>query len=164
MIAALVVAGLWAGKNGEDEEGAFFLDYADFLESHVDDWTTTRSGSLARGISRHYVRILPTEAGDPSPEEDVDRLWLNVANRPPGTPYRFPAREIVDGGFLELVRYGVRRANDPLVIDSVKVCDEILRVETPLGPCFRRYNHDGYGQRPDGSAFEGWGQGRAWPL
>ena len=164
MIAALVVAGLWAGKNGESDEGAFFLDYADFLESRVDDWTTTRSGTLVPGISRHYVRILPTETGDPSPDEDVDRLWLDIANRPPGTPYRFPAKDIVDGGFLELVRYGVRKADDPLVVDSVRVCDEILRFETPVGPCFRRYNHDGYGQRADGGPFEGWGQGRGWPL
>ncbi len=33
-----------------------------------------------------------------------------------------------------------------------------------MGPCWRRYNHDGYGQRHDGGPFLGWGQGRAWPL
>jgi len=27
-----------------------------------------------------------------------------------------------------------------------------------------RYNWDGYGQREDGGAYEGWGQGRPWPL
>ena len=42
--------------------------------------------------------------------------------------------------------------------------DAILKVETPFGPCWRRYNHDGYGQRDDGGPFEGWGTGRAWPL
>src|SRR5262249_53935406 len=30
--------------------------------------------------------------------------------------------------------------------------------------CWRRYNHDGYGQREDGTSFSGWGIGRAWPL
>ena len=39
-----------------------------------------------------------------------------------------------------------------------------LKVETPFGPCWRRYNHDGYGQREDGGPFVGWGRGRAWPL
>jgi glucoamylase len=39
-----------------------------------------------------------------------------------------------------------------------------LKVETPFGPCWRRYNHDGYGTRSDGGPYEEWGQGRAWPL
>jgi glucoamylase len=44
------------------------------------------------------------------------------------------------------------------------VVDSVLRVDTPFGPCWRRYNHDGYGQREDGGPFVGWGRGRAWPL
>ena len=76
----------------------------------------------------------------------------------------FEAREVIDAGFLELVRYGVRRADDPLIVDSLKVVDHVLKRETPKGPCWRRYNHDGYGQRKDGGAYEGTGQGRSWPL
>jgi glucoamylase len=34
----------------------------------------------------------------------------------------------------------------------------------PQGPCWLRYNGDGYGQRPDGGPFQGWGKGRPWPL
>jgi glucoamylase len=44
------------------------------------------------------------------------------------------------------------------------VVDAVLKVETPSGPCWRRYNHDGYGQRDDGEPYIGWGRGRAWPL
>src|SRR6185437_15115287 len=44
------------------------------------------------------------------------------------------------------------------------VVDAVLKVQTPFGPCWRRYNHDGYGQHPDGSAYNGWGRGGAWPL
>ncbi len=40
---------------------------------------------------------------------------IRLQNRPPGTRTEFEAREIVDAGFLELVRYGVRRADDPLM-------------------------------------------------
>ena len=76
----------------------------------------------------------------------------------------FPAKEIVDGGFLELVRYGIRKADDPLIVDSLRVLDAVLKVDTPDGPCWRRYNHDGYGQREDGGPFVGYGKGRAWPL
>ena len=44
------------------------------------------------------------------------------------------------------------------------IVHSLLKVETPLGPCWRRYNHDGYGQRDDGGPFDGWGRGRGWPL
>ena len=29
--------------------------------------------------------------------------------------------------------------------------DAVLKVDTPAGPCWHRYNHDGYGQRADGT-------------
>ena len=62
------------------------------------------------------------------------------------------------------MRYGIRRADDPIIVDSVKVVDRILKVDTPLGPCWHRYNHDGYGERADGGPFISYGIGRAWPL
>ena len=40
----------------------------------------------------------------------------------------------------------------------------LLHFLSPLGPVWRRYSHDGYGQRDDGSAYVEWGRGRAWPL
>jgi glucoamylase len=89
---------------------------------------------------------------------------LVLSNRPPETQYEFPAKEIVDAGFLELVRYGIRRPDDPIIVDSLKVIDAVLKVETPFGPCWHRYNHDGYGQRNNGTGYDRWGTGRAWPL
>jgi glucoamylase len=76
-----------------------------------------------------------------------------------GDADEFEAREIIDAGFLELVRYGVRRADDPLIVDSLKVVDAVLKRDLPQGPGWLRYNWDGYGQRPDGGPFQGWGQG-----
>ena len=87
-----------------------------------------------------------------------------MANQPPGARNTFEAREIIDGGFLELVRYGVRRADDPLIMDSLKVVDAVLKRDLPQGPAWLRYNHDGYGQTAECGPFEGWGQGRPWPL
>ena len=66
--------------------------------------------------------------------------------------------------FLQLVRFGLRRADDPLILGTVKVADALLKVETPAGPCWHRYNEDGYGEHDDGSAYDGTGRGRAWPL
>jgi glucoamylase len=163
-IAGLICAADFARSRGEEGSAAFLEEYADFLESHVERWTVTTQGRLVPEIPRHYIRIHPTDVGDPAPDEDPDHGMLAIRNRPPGEPGLFPAKEVVDAGFLELVRYGIRKPGDPLIEDSLRVVDAVLKVETPFGPCWRRYNHDGYGERPDGGPFEGWGRGRAWPL
>jgi glucoamylase len=51
-----------------------------------------------------------------------------------------------------------------LIEDSLRVVDACLKADFPQGPCWRRYNHDGYGQQADGSAWHGSGVGRPWPL
>ncbi len=142
----------------------FLEQHADWLQSHLEDWTVTNEGVLHPEVKRHYMRIKPPECGEPYAHEGCGRETIHIANRGPGERSEFEAREIVDAGFLELVRYGVRRADDPLIVDSLKVVDHALKVNAPQGPCWRRYNHDGYGQRHDGGPFLGWGQGRAWPL
>src|SRR5947209_4069115 len=48
--------------------------------------------------------------------------------------------------------------------DSLRVIDAILKITTPYGPSWRRYNNDGYGPHADGKPYTGWGIGRAWPL
>jgi glucoamylase len=163
-IAALICAAELARETDDAATADFLTDYADFLETHLERWTVTSQGELLAGVPRHYIRIHPIAIDDPTPDEDPDRGTLLIVNRPPGTQTLFPARNVVDAGFLQLVRLGVRRADDPVIADSVRVVDAVLRVETPAGPCWRRYNHDGYGQRDDGGPFEGWGRGRAWPL
>ena len=163
-IAGLVCAAQFARLRADGETARFLEEYADFLESHVEDWTVTTRGSLVPAITRHYCRILPADPNDPDPPKDPDTGMVTIANREPGQPSQFPAKDIVDAGFLELVRYGIRRAGTPLMEDSLRVVDAILRVETPAGPCWRRYNNDGYGQRADGGPFAEWGRGRAWPL
>ncbi|MBI3655077.1 MAG: glucan 1,4-alpha-glucosidase [Acidobacteria bacterium] len=163
-IAALICAADLARDRGQKATAIFLEAYADFLESHVERWTVTTEGRLVPGISRHYIRIHPTNIDDSAPYEDPNRGVLAVRNRPPGEPWEFPAKDIVDAGFLELVRYGIRKPGDALVEDSLHVIDAVLKVDTPFGPCWHRYNYDGYGQRPDGGPFEGWGKGRAWPL
>ena len=163
-IAALVCAADFARSRGEAQVAQFIEDHADYLESHVERWTVTTQGSLVPGITRHYIRILPVDINDVSPVEDPNTGMLTLANRPPGEPYQFPAKDVVDAGFLELVRYGIRPAGTPLMEDSLRVIDAVLKVETPFGPVWRRYNHDGYGPHADGQPYQGWGIGRAWPL
>ncbi len=164
VICGLICAADIARANGASELAQFLEEHADWIESHLEDWTVTDKGTLLPGVTRHYMRIRPPQCGDPYAMEGCDAQTVRINNRGPGEEIFFPASRVVDAGFLELVRYGVRRADDPLIVDSLKVIDHVLKVETPAGPCWRRYNHDGYGQRHDGGPYMGWGQGRAWPL
>ncbi len=164
-IAALICAAEFLDARGDSPSADFVRTYADFLESHVERWTVTNHGTLVPGITRHYIRITPASSTDGDcGDEDPDCSDVVLANQKPGDQYKYPANQIVDAGFLELVRFGVRKPGDPLIEDSLKVVDAVLKVETPRGPCWKRYNHDGYGQRDDGSSFDTWGVGRPWPL
>jgi glucoamylase len=164
VIGGLICAAEMARAHESEEMAAFLEEYADWIEGHLEDWTVTNNGVLHPQIKRHYMRIRPPECGEAYAHEECGKELIRLSNRPPGTQYEFEAREIIDAGFLELVRYGVRRADDPLIVDSLKVVDHVLKRELPQGPGWLRYNWDGYGQRDDGWAYEGWGQGRVWPL
>jgi glucoamylase len=164
VISGLICAAEITRAHGSFELAQFLEEHADWIESHLEIWTVTNEGTLFPEVPRHFMRIRPPECGAPYAREGCGAETVHIQNRGPGERAEYPAREVVDAGFLELVRYGVRRADDPLIIDSLRVVDHVLKVSTPKGPCWRRYNHDGYGQKHDGGPFEGWGQGRAWPI
>jgi glucoamylase len=164
VISALVCAADIVRDHGASELSSFLEDYADWIEAHLDEWTTTTRGVLNPDIPYHYMRIRPPAEGEPFHNPNIPPGMIHIANRAPGEKFAFEAREVVDGGFLELVRYGIRRHDDPLILDTLKVIDGVLKINTPYGPCWRRYNHDGYGQRKDGGPFIHFGQGRAWPI
>ncbi|WP_202800520.1 glycoside hydrolase family 15 protein [Novosphingobium sp. Rr 2-17] len=166
-IAGLICAADLAENEWGDAVTAQFLrEHADFLESHLESWCVTRHGSLSD--QPYYIRLLPTQVksvGDnrhPTLPEDPESATLYLKNLPGDNG--FPAREIVDGGFLELVRLGVRSPQDPIIVNTVAVIDALLKDDLPQGPCYRRYNHDGYGQGDQGQPFTGVGVGRPWPL
>lgn len=163
-IAALICASVIIRERGNKETAAFIEEYADYLEAHLEDWTVTTTGSLVEGTCTYYMRILPEQVGQRHPAEDKESRVLHIANHAPGEQSDFPARNIVDGGFLLLVRYGIRAANDPIILATIKVIDAILMTDTPAGPAWHRYNHDGYGQQEDGGPFTKHGVGRVWPL
>jgi glucoamylase len=163
-IAALIGASVLFHDHGDHETATFIEEYADYLESHIEDWTVTKTGSLVAGVASYYMRILPETVGQRHPAEDKESRVLHLKNKAEGQQSDFPARNIVDGGFLELVRYGIRRADDPVILATLKVIDSVLKTETPAGPTWHRYNYDGYGQQSDGGPFTSSGIGRVWPL
>jgi glucoamylase len=163
IIAALVCAADFVSEESSapgNETRGFLLDYADWLAAHVNEWTATRAGELVAGKPRHYIRINPADPDRPDFIPDPDTAMIQISN---GGGLH-PARNIVSTEFLDLVRFGIRDPLDPLILDSITVIDAVLKRDLPQGPCWRRYNHDGYGQKEDGSAFDGTGVGRCWPL
>src|SRR5258706_5508108 len=160
VIASLVCAAEFGKEEGLTNTADFVLVYADWLAAHLEEWTMTSQGGLVEGISRHYIRINPTDPQAPDPHADPNTTLIQVAN---GGGLH-PARNVVGGDFLHLVRFGIRSASDPVVRDSIEVIDRTIKRDLPQGPGWRRYNHDGYGQKDDGSAFDGTGTGRCWPI
>jgi len=160
VIAALVCTAEWAKEFGKTEVADFILAYADWLAAHVEEWTVTTEGELIEGLPRHYIRINPADPVAPDPHADPNKTIIQLAN---GGGIH-PARNVVGGDFLHLVRFGIRKPDDAIVRDSIEVIDGVLKRELPQGPGWRRYNHDGYGQKDDGSAFDGTGVGRCWPI
>ena len=137
------------------------LDFADFWNSRLEEWIAVHDTPLARrfGIPGYYVRVAP-------PQSIADRGAVNrvlpMRNQvfDPG----LPAACQFGVDFLQLVRFGLRRCDDPLIAGSIRLADVFLKVDTPRGPCWRRYHDDGYGEHDDGGAYDGVGRGRPWPL
>jgi glucoamylase len=160
VIAGLVCAAEFAKQRNEAGTADFIMQYADWLAAHAEEWTVTTAGELVEGCRRHYIRINPTDPEAPDPHANPNTTMLAVAN----SGGLHPARNVIGGDFLDLVRLGIRAADDPLVRDSITVLDRLLKRDLPQGPGWRRYNGDGYGQKEDGSAFDGTGVGRSWPI
>jgi glucoamylase len=156
-IAALVCGASLLQERGRD----FVLRLADYWNARIEDWTSVRGTRLARAceVEGYYVRIAPPP--DSSGHPDLDQI-LPIKNRAcdPG----IPANEQLSTDFLQLVRLGLRNPHDRLLVDTIRVIDRQLKVETPAGPAWHRYTGDGYGETADGGPFNGIGQGRAWPL
>jgi glucoamylase len=160
IIASVVCAAEFARGRKNKLAADFLLDYADWLSAHLEEWLVTNCGELVQDKPRHYLRITPADPKQPMASANPDEAEFFVTNG----GGKYPARNIVGGDFLHLVRLGVRAADDPVIVDSVAVIDQVLKRDLPQGPCWRRYNHDGYGEKADGSAYDGTGVGRCWPI
>ena len=153
-IAGLVCAAEIARLNGDSTSADLYLKTADEWQSNIEKWTVTTTGKYSK--EPYYLRITQ---GKP---DSGEKLELNN-----GAGF-FDERDIVDAGFLELVRLGIKSPDDPIIQNSLKVIDELISVKTPNGDAFYRYNNDGYGEMDDGRRWN-WdgkytGKGRLWAL
>lgn len=179
VIAGLITASDIAKQSGDLQGAKRYLTEAKQMESRLSSLVVTTQGLLnenndsqASSSAPYYVRLAPT--GKPNNDEK-----LADNNGKAGLDQRL----ILDGGFLELVRYGVRSADDPTVNQTVSLIDNTqlednLRVKylftTQDGqqiPGFRRYGNDGYGEdTQSGASYAESGsntsdqRGRVWPF
>jgi glucoamylase len=161
-ISALLSAADIAELTGHSDAAPILRDTADAWNDNLERWIYATGGDLARqiGVEGYYVRIAPPDTeGAASPTQG----FVPIKNRPPGEDGE-RASHIISPDALALVRFGLRAPDDPRILNTVKVVDALLRVQLPQGPCWYRYNGDGYGENKDGSPFDGTGIGRPWPL
>ena len=161
-ISALLAAAEIAELTGHRDAGSTLRDTADAWNDNIERWVYAMGGDLAEqiGVEGYYVRIAPPETdGAASPTQG----FVPIKNRPPGDDLR-RASHLISPDSLALVRFGLRAPDDPRILNTIRVIDALLKVQLPQGPCWYRYNGDGYGEHNDGSPFDGTGIGRPWPL
>jgi glucoamylase len=161
-IAALLVAADLADAQGNRTAADYLRETADAWNASLERWLYVSGTELARqhAVDGYYIRAAePDRADAASPSQG----FVPIKNRPPDQAGG-PAALTVSIDALALVRFGLRAPDDPRIVNTVKVIDGLLRVETPRGPAWHRYQGDAYGEHADGKPFDGTGIGRAWPL
>ncbi len=158
-LAGLFKASEFAQSVGDFERAKRYQATAQAWNSKEGDnlntWTFTRSGSFQFG--NYFIRIAGAgswdEIWDPNGEYT---FWIGNGGG------RHREKDILDGGFLELVRLGVRPAQDPLIEESVLVYDQHIKVDLKgIGPGYYRYTGDQYNY-DDTSGKQT--HGMLWPL
>jgi glucoamylase len=163
-ISALLIAADLAEFVGEAGPAEFLRQMADTWNDNIERWTYAVNTDLARqfGVPGYYVRVTPPDADGDGAASPLDG-FVPIKNRV-GDNATAAAAAIVSPDALALVRFGLRAHDDPRILNTIKVIDEVLRIKLPQGPAWYRYNGDGYGEHEDGSPFDGSGVGRPWPL
>ena len=160
-IAGLICAADIARRNGDEQTAQRYEATADRWQADVEDLTVTTNGPYSP--KPYYLRL--TKDGEP------DRGTTYPIGD--GGPSAIDQRAVVDTTFLELVRLGVKPADDPVIRNSVAVVDDQLAVDTPNGTFWHRFNEDGYGETLDGGPWrvlppdtppEDRTYGRIWPI
>ncbi|CAH9051798.1 Glucoamylase [Pseudoalteromonas holothuriae] len=179
VIAGLVTASDIAKHSGDIAAAERYLEVAQQYDKQVEALMFTRDGVLAKQANstatdgQYFFRI----GQDSNPNSNSK---INSNNGRAG----MNKKAIIDGGFLELVRYGVRLADAPSILATLpeyedETMTDNLRVkysftfadETGTYPGYRRYGNDGYGEDEisgtnyaEGGSNTAGQRGRVWPF
>ena len=165
VITGLTTAAEIAQASGDPASAGRYHAAADDYASKIESRMFTTNGEWGDG--RYFIRISRNE--DPN-----DKAPIGENNGQPAHAEDM----IIDGGFLELVRYGVRAPDAPSILDSLPEYDDEtredrfrVRYDVNGFPAFRRYGNDGYGEQTDTGGNYGTGgvmhpgqRGRIWPF
>ena len=160
-ISALLAAADAMAAIGQGSIARYLTETADSWNEQIDDWAYAKDTEISRtlGIEGYYMRI-GFSSGDANARSHG---LIPIRNRSEGN-VAFEAGLLISPDALALVRFGLRGADDPRILNTVKAIDALLRRELPAGSYWYRYNNDGYGEHADGMPFDGAGIGRLWPL
>ncbi|GAP75037.1 glucoamylase [Pseudoalteromonas sp. SW0106-04] len=174
VVAGLVSAGEIAKLSGDTDNAQRYLATAKQYEQDIEALMFTSKGTLTGEASdgRYFVRI--------AQDENTNGDTLLAANNGRAG---MDKKQILDGGFLELVRYGVRGADsdsvtaslpeydDQSLVDNLRVKYTFTDEQGRAYPGWRRYGNDGYGEdEKRGSNYAESGnntdgqRGRVWPF
>lgn len=161
-VSALVCAAEWAAEV-DIADSEYLFSTADSWADSIEQRTFIECKCADEASRGHYVTRVKSAPECISLAEALPHaLVYSTMRRFAGLPHQ--RGELLNAGFLDLVRYGVRDARDPKVLSSIEAVDAHLRFEYPGGVAFYRFGSDGYGEQDDGSPFDGSGVGRPWPL
>lgn len=160
-IAALLAAADFAEMNKETPIADYLKQTADNWHDAIDRWMYCSDSQWTKEyeVNGYYERIAIIDRSVVSRFQNTVHI-KNVSN----DSSLINAAHLVSPDALALVRFGLREADDPRIINTLKLIDKMIKIETPNGTTWHRYNDDGYGEHQDGSAFDGTGIGRGWPL
>jgi glucoamylase len=165
---ATEVAGLLAGAqlaeiNKDEELAGYCYDTADYWNANIERWTYAEGTELAKqyGVAGYYVRINPYN----QPLAAVKDKQFTVHHHKAGEG-TIRINEDISVDALALVRFGLRAPDDERILNTIRLIDATLKIETPTGPCWHRFSKDGYGEDAKGEPFTNYGTGigRGWPL
>ena len=161
-ISALLAAAELAELNHEASLANHLREIADVWNDSIERWMYMSATDWCKKykVEGYYVRIAPKQTGASGSSLQQNVRVKNVT----ASEDTRQASHLISPDALALVRFGLRAADDPRIRATAKVIDALLKVETPNGATWHRYNDDGYGEHEDGSPFDGTGIGRGWPL
>lgn len=162
-ITGLLSAAHLAEIDEDKEMARYCRETADYWNEQIENWTYVTDTPLSKevGVDGYYMRTNNTHHA----AEEVKNNTIVIKNRNKENG-KMHLWELICVDALSLVRFGLRAADDPKILNTIKVIDAKLKVDTPNGSCWHRYTNDGYGEEKNGDGFSGndHGIGRAWPL
>ena len=141
-IAGLICAADIARANGAAEKAASY------------EARRRRLAAEGRRLDRDDQRPLLAEAVLPAADQARESGRGGEYNPGDNHDIAEDQRKIVDQSFLGLVLWGAKRFDDPTVVNSLAVGDDVLGVDTPIGTVWHRFTFDGYGEQDDGGDWD----------